>query len=196
MKIEFQEKDHSYKIDGAKAVGVNELLHSFGIGYLSFIPERILEPARQFGHAGHLMARYHLEGRLNEKTLDPKLFPYLFGLKKLFIDHKIEIIDVEKMIGYDTLLVCGRPDLLCTFDGHLMFLDWKFVKNVMKHVHLLMGGYRYIYNSKIKEVEDRVHPGKAIKLIPNGYEIFDEGFDSADQFGTLLLAHHIRRDYL
>ena len=142
MRIDFTKEDHSYKIDGVKAVGVSELLASFGIGDLSRIPSHILEPARDFGIKGHLMARYHLAQRLNEKTLDPELAPYLVGLKKLFTDHKIEIIDIEKPIGYQTLLVCGTPDLRCMFDGTHMFLDWKFVKKVMKSSYLQAGGYQ------------------------------------------------------
>ena len=195
MVIDFTEKDHSYKIDGVKAVGVSQLLLNFGIGDVSHIPSHILEPARDFGIKGHLMSRYHLEQRLKESALDPKLSPYLVGLKKLFTDHKIEIIDIEKPIGYDTLLVCGTPDLICMFNGVHTIIDFKFGKKVQKSSYLQAGGYQYLFNCNVKEVEDRVCQSKIVQLLPNEYKIFDVNFDCEGEFGTLLLAWHIKRDY-
>ena len=195
MEVLLDQKTHKYSIDGLKAVGVNELLNSFGIGVVPPGAKENFRRRAPFGKAGHEMARYHFEGRLKEETLPKVLFPYLVGLKKLCIEHKIEPIALEEKIGYKTLLVCGTPDILCLFDGVKCFLDWKFVKVLRKHYQLCMGGYRYIYNANQKEVEEIAHPGKIIQLIPNDYKIVDEEFDTADQFGTLLEAHHIRRIY-
>jgi len=115
--VTFRKDTHEYFINNTKAIGVNELLNHFGIGLVDHIPERYLEPARIFGTAGHLMCQYYFMGCLNEKTLDPKLQPYLIGLKKLCTAHEIIPIDIEKPICFETLLVAGTPDLVCLFDG-------------------------------------------------------------------------------
>lgn len=193
--IRLKEDTHEYWIDDLKGIGVSDILSSFGIGNYDKVPDRYLIPAANFGKAGHNMARYHIQGRLNEETLSPKLFPYLVGLKKLLIDHKIEPIDIEKPIGYKTLLICGTPDNICMFDGIKTDLEWKFVKVVQKASQLQSGGYQYIYNANIKEPDEEIKQGKIIQLIPNGYNIIDVGFDVEQEFENLLLAWHIRRAY-
>ena len=192
--ITFEEKSHKYSIDNVPAVGVNELLKSFGIGDCSHIPEHILAPAADFGKKGHLMARYHFENRLDEENLDNKLKPYLVGLKKLCSGHKIEPLAIEKKIGFKALMVCGTPDLVCMFDGVKTILDWKFVRAIRKSSHLSTGGYVYIANTGL-EPEEKVKQAKIIHMLPNDYKIIDVEYDAVNEFKALLLAWHIQKAY-
>lgn len=198
MEIRLDDK-HKYTIDTIKAIGVNELIQSHGLGLDidSMCPtaKENFENARVRGGYAHTMAKLHLQGKLNEATLDPQLFPYLVGLKKLMIDHKIEPIAIEEKIGFKTLLICGTPDIRCKFDGVEKFLDWKFVKVLGKYYHLQMGGYRYIHNANIEEPEKEIGRGLIIQILPNDYKIEEEDFDAESEFENLLMAHHIKRKY-
>ena len=193
--VTFRKDTHEYFINNTKAIGVNELLHHFNIGLVDHIPERYLEPARVFGTAGHLMCQYYFMGCLNEKTLDPKLQPYLIGLKKLCKDHEIIPIDIEKPICFETLLVAGTPDLVCLFDGVKSVLDYKFVKKVQKSSHLSTGGYRYLVNSIVKEPEELVRQVKIIHMQPEISKVVDVDNDVEDQFESLVMAYHTVRMY-
>jgi len=193
--VTFRKDTHEYFINNTKAIGVNELLNHFGIGLVDHIPERYLEPARIFGTAGHLMCQYYFMGCLNEKTLDPKLQPYLIGLKKLCKDHEIIPIDIEKPICFETLLVAGTPDLVCLFDGVKSVLDYKFVKKVQKSSHLSTGGYRYLVNSIVKEPEELVRQVKIIHMQPEISKVVDVDNDVEDQFESLVMAYHTVRMY-
>ena len=193
--VTFNKDTHEYFINNTKAIGVNELLHHFNIGLVDHIPERYLEPARVFGTAGHLMCKFHFLKCLNEKTLDPKLQPYLVGLKKLCKDHEIIPIDIEKPICFETLLVAGTPDLVCLFDGVKSVLDYKFVKKVQKSSHLSTGGYRYLVNSIVKEPEELVRQVKIIHMQPEISKVVDVDNDVEDQFESLVMAYHTVRMY-
>jgi len=193
--VTFRKDTHEYFINNTKAIGVNELLNHFGIGLVDHIPERYLEPARIFGTAGHLMCQYYFMGCLNEKTLDPKLQPYLIGLKKLCTAHEIIPIDIEKPICFETLLVAGTPDLVCLFDGVKSVLDYKFVKKVQKSSHLSTGGYRYLVNSIVKEPEELVRQVKIIHMLPGECKIVDVNEDTESQFENLVMAYHTVRMY-
>jgi len=193
--LRFSPSEHKYFLGDTELISVNKLLNHFSIGLVDHIPERYLEPARIFGTAGHLMCKYYFMGCLNEKTLDPKLQPYLVGLKKLCTDHEIIPIDIEKPICFETLLVAGTPDLVCMFDGVKSVLDWKFVKKVQKSSHLSTGGYRYLVNSIVKEPEELVRQVKIIHMLPGECKVVDVDNDTEDQFGSLVLSYHIQKMY-
>lgn len=198
MKIEIT-ADHKYFIDKIPAVGVNEILRTFGIGLdidsLCPTAKANFENARIRGHYLHTMSALHLQGRLNEESLDPQLFPYLVGLKKFLIDHKVEPIAIEEKIGFKTLLLCGTPDIKCKFDGTLEFLDFKFVAQLRKYYHLQLGGYAYIHNSCVKEPEDMIENSHIIHILPNDYKIEEVDKDAPDEFRELALSFHIIRKY-
>ena len=198
MKIEMS-AEHKYTLDGIKAAGVNELLQSHGLGLDidSMCPtaRTNFENARIRGKYLHTMTALHLQSRLNEETLDPQLFPYLVGLKKFLIDHKVEPIAIEEKIGYKALLICGTPDIKCKFDGTLEFLDFKFVAQLRKYYHLQLGGYVYIHNSCVKEPEDMIESSHIIHILPNDYKIEEVDKDALDEFRELALSWHIIRKY-
>ena len=193
--LRFSPSEHKYFLGDTELISVNKLLNHFSIGLVDHIPERYLEPARVFGTAGHLMCKFHFMGCLNEKTLDPKLQPYLIGLKKLCTAHEIIPIDIEKPICFETLLVAGTPDLVCLFDGVKTILDYKFVKKVQKSSHLSTGGYRYLVYSIVKEPEELVRQVKIIHMLPGECKIVDVNEDTESQFESLVMAYHTVRMY-
>ena len=78
------------------------------------------------GEAAHLCIRYMLENRLDPKTVDPIVKPYVDAAAKVISDLRIKPIAIERPvlspIGY-----AGTPDLLCTFGNsqERCVLDWK-----------------------------------------------------------------------
>ena len=198
MKIEMTE-NHEYFIDNIPATGVNELLSTHGLGLdidsMCSAVQANFENARIRGQYLHTMSALHLQGRLNESTLDSQLFPYLVGLKKLLIENKIEPIAIEEKIGFKNLLICGTPDLRCNFNDIHAMLDFKFVQKLRKYYELQLGGYQYIFNANNKEPEKEIKQSVIAHILPNDYKIELCGFDVEDEFRNLLLSYHIKKKY-
>ncbi len=91
---------------------------------LEYMPDDPAALAR--GQAVHLCARYLLENRLDWKSVDDTVVPFVKAAQKAIAELKIKPLAIERTV-VSNLGYAGTPDLLCTFDKspERAMLDWK-----------------------------------------------------------------------
>lgn len=122
-KLEFDEANHVYSVDGVVRPGITEILKKTGI---SKDYEGVDPFYRNRGIAVHLAVRFWLNGTLDESTVDPVCVPYLEGFKKWFEAQEDKDVRASEMALYSPSLgFCGTLDLVV---GN-MILDMKCSKD-------------------------------------------------------------------
>ena len=118
----FEEDGHIYKLNGVVIPSVTKILQLSGIADFSTIPIWHLEPARQFGLAVHKACELYDLGKLDERNLDPALWPYLdawIAYQKA-MDIK-EFLAIEHPIVSVNFKVAGTPDRIAPSDKRRRF---------------------------------------------------------------------------
>lgn len=108
--LEFSEEGHCYKLSGVSIPSVTQVLQTAGLVDFSRVPLDVLEAARRFGTAVHKACELLDKGTLDERSLDPNLWPYLDAWSDFKKDYKPEFIEIEKPICSITYRVAGTPD--------------------------------------------------------------------------------------
>lgn len=109
-KLEFDEANHLYTVDGVLRPGITDILKKSGIskdydGVDPFYRDR--------GTAVHLAIKFFLKGTLDESTLDPVCAPYLEGFKKWWSTvEDLPLQASEKALYSPRLGFCGTLDLV------------------------------------------------------------------------------------
>ena len=109
-KLEFNEAEHVYTVDGIVRPGITDILKKTGIskdydGVDPFYRDR--------GIAVHLAIKFFLKGTLDESTLDPVCVPYLEGFKSWWTEAPLRRVQASEMPLYSERLgFCGTLDLV------------------------------------------------------------------------------------
>jgi hypothetical protein len=119
MKIDFNETEHSYLLDGQPVPSVTQVMEGYLTDYSS-VPRKYLEKASARGTAVHLAAELHLQDDLDEASLHPDVAPYFYQFVKWlrdsgFVMTASEMRIASKKFGYaGTLDLVGRlPKMKC-----------------------------------------------------------------------------------
>lgn len=107
-KIEFNEADHTYRLDGQPVPGVSEIIEA---SYdFRFVDAAAMEASRDKGKKVHKTIELHEAGRLNRAKLDPVLDRHLAQWERFkadmgYVPEAGEVMVASKRYGY-----CGTLD--------------------------------------------------------------------------------------
>lgn len=133
MKIEFNEHDHTYKIDGRPAPSVTQII--------SEILDHGWQAAQWYldrGKAIHKCAEFICHGK--EFTADQRLAGYVAAIRKFFADTKAKIIHSELRVSSVKYNFAGILDLICKIGAKNIIIDWKHCLDKTR-LPLQVGGY-------------------------------------------------------
>lgn len=118
MKIEFNEAEHTYKIDGVPVPSATQIIReTVGTGW------HAEDWYLTRGRAIHRCAEFIAAGK--DFKFDERLEGYIFALRKFFAEVKPEIIGSEIRIGSKIYGYAGTLDLLCKIGNRKVIIDWK-----------------------------------------------------------------------
>lgn len=133
-----------YMLGNRELAGVTTVLQEKGFIDL----EWFTEASRVRGSYVHAACHYLDEGKLDWKTVDPKLEGYVRAWERCKIELGIEtFIDIETPIYHETLLFAGTPDRRAVINRDTIVLDIKTSKPQDWHglqtaaYDILYGGY-------------------------------------------------------
>lgn len=195
--IEFDPAGHRYYVDGELAPSVTQVIKDAGMIDGRFFTEY----HRWRGSAAHeAIATWNKAGKIDRRTVDPKIRPYLEAaidwqesvkFKPLYVEHRM----------YDPIFnVCGTADAIGYFEGEsklqLVFVDWK--TNDWKQGQLTskwqLSAYGHAFNPKeiYRRIEVVLGPdGKAGPV--NSFPI-DTYIADVNSFSALTIVARLRRE--
>lgn len=111
FNVEFEPEGHVYTYKGQNWPSITQILQAEGFIDTSFYDEW----SRDKGSMVHKTIQFHLEGDLDEESLDPVIVPYLDAFKQFmadsgFIGKQCETPGVNTVHRYS-----GTPDLIGSF---------------------------------------------------------------------------------
>jgi len=115
--LSFDEASHTYRFKGRDVPSVTQVLEDNRLrADLSAIPAGVLERARQRGLAVHLATHFDDEGTLDERTVDPVIWPYVQAWRAFKIARHVEIVEMERRMVHSTLGYAGTLDRVLRAD--------------------------------------------------------------------------------
>lgn len=180
IDVVFDEEAHTYTQGGVIVPrSVTGLLKKYGLTTdFSQVPRRTLDLARQRGVAYAEGRRLILQGyELDPATIDPRITPYLDGLRKWLDESNAAIIETEvphvSPLGYGF-----RADIFCFVNGRRSVVDDKATFKIPKSIGPQTGGYKIGWNSLYPKqtVRDRY----ALHLLKDGtyrFKLLDDPDD-------------------
>jgi len=127
-RLEFQDINHAYFLDGTRLPSVTQILQMSGAMMdFSKVPQPILLAARDRGSAVHKAAHYWLEGDFDVDDFCatfPEYAGYLQSLIALFASGRLQTVACERRVASPRYGYAGTFDWIGLFDGHAALLDW------------------------------------------------------------------------
>jgi hypothetical protein len=106
--LEYDDKSHTYTMDGKRLISMTTLLKEFGLVDYSMINRDVLAAAATFGKVVHETCALYDMGEL--ESCDPQIEPYLDGWKKFISELKPKFLAVEMPMASRTWGFAGTPD--------------------------------------------------------------------------------------
>ena len=160
--VEYNEENHSYYVNGQKAISVTTLIKWANPLKYSGIDEEILKKAAEYGTKVHeAIENYETIGMADKEV--EELSDYLF-LKK---HYKWEVKECEKIIviPYKDIYIAGRLDMIMELNGTIGIVDIKlFAKMFVERIFYTQESFLYkIWRDpkknilNIKELSSLIH---------------------------------------
>lgn len=146
MGLIFHESTHTYELDGQELPSVTQVLQSEG-----FIDARwFTDYSRERGTLVHRIIQYHLNGELDENSIDPALHGYFDAWKKFEKETGYKAHTIEKPMASEQYRFAGTPDNI----GHLVDETLLDVKTgaILPWVAIQLAAYEILCGSKVKRV--------------------------------------------
>jgi hypothetical protein len=154
--LTFDEATHTYRVNGSIVPSVTQVIPSD----YSHVHPRVLEKARQRGHAVHKATELYDKGTLDFATLDPQIEPYLVAWDKFKLDYEFESdpYDVERRVYHpvDRYACTGdRPRCYirppgCGHDKRLAVVEVKSIAKMDLNVGLQTAGQQRAENYRAR----------------------------------------------
>ncbi|MFZ2602726.1 MAG: hypothetical protein WAX79_01845, partial [Candidatus Omnitrophota bacterium] len=162
-----------YSENGRVIPGVSEILTEGGLNDFSCVNAEVLARAQQFGNAVHLMCELFDRDRLNLKTLDKELKPYLNGWARFKSDFKVTLIDIEQIVSSVKWGYCGKLDRVVKMQYGkklevLTLLDIKTSTTVGITTSLQLAAYQIAWE---EEHSQKIAVRLAVQLLPDDFKI-------------------------
>lgn len=113
--LTFNEEKHEYAVDGFPVLGVSRILHAAGLIDSTWVREEGLKR----GSFIHSAVELHLQGKLDEADLDPRLKGYVDAFKKAQAELLFEVVNgsdgvpcIERRVFHPTLGYAGTVDMV------------------------------------------------------------------------------------
>ena len=156
MIIDFNEQEHTYKIDGRKVPSVTQIIsETIGHGWIA------ADWYLTRGRAIHKCAEFIAQGK--DFKYDDRLAGYVAALRKFFSEVKPVVIKSELFVGSSTYQFCGTLDLICKIGTRNVIIDYKHSVDKIR-IPLQIGGYaigmrdtygtEYCFGSGVQPKED------------------------------------------
>jgi hypothetical protein len=147
--IKFIESTHEYFVDDVKKRSVTTILKEENMfNFLKFQGEQYhLERGKNV----HAIARYYLEKRLDESTIDEAYLGYFEAIKSFMKDFNPKIIAVEKIVYSPTWDFIGTLDFVCQINEKIILCDWKTSQSMMRWMGLQLAGYKIAWDENEKK---------------------------------------------
>lgn len=139
--LSFDAKTHSYFVDGLEVPGVTKIIRTLGFADNY---DGVDDYYRDRGTAVALAIKYHLDGILDETSVDLALVPYLTGALRFLHDHPPLQWEAEVPLYSERLNFAGTPDLV-TKD---FIYDWKCTKSTKPEYELQGAAYQVLVGEK------------------------------------------------
>jgi hypothetical protein len=110
VKIEFNEQEHSYTLDGNPVMSVTQIMDGLLTDYSS-VPKQYLEKAAARGTAVHRAAELWLQDDLDEASMHPEVAPFFYQFIKWMRESKFELWHSEVRVGSKKFGYAGTMDL-------------------------------------------------------------------------------------
>lgn len=197
MKIEFNESNHTYLVDGMPYPNVTTILQSAGFIDYSTVPRHHLEYKQQVGKNVHLAVELFLKGILDESTVGEAERPYFEGYRKFFNEVKPQFIEAETPVASQKMVYVGTLDQILTIDGAKTLIDLKCTFELKNSVKPQTMAYFLAYNEMFPK--DKCKKRLVIHLTGDGgYKLIPCTKDAEDKaaFLNALGVHNWKEKYL
>ena len=173
QELEFDEKNHVYKLAGVVIPSVTQVISSAGLSDFSRVDPDLLLRSQKFGTAVHLACAFHDRGQLDMESLDPALLPYLESWQKFKRMFNItEFAEIEKQVYSKIYGYAGCLDRL----WEDILIEIKTSTTIPKTTGLQLAGYQQAYQETTKvKIKRRL----CVQLLEGTYKIqlFEEKSD-------------------
>lgn len=151
-KLEFDEANHIYRLDGVVIPSVTQVLKGAGLIDFSKVPPSLLEAACKFGTAVHKATELWDKGTLDEESLDPNLRPYLNGWILFRQEYGFEPISIEEILYSKIYRIAGTPDRIGKWriDDSIIIPDIKTGFELSPANAIQLSGYELMYKENLK----------------------------------------------
>ena len=141
MGLTFEERTHTYRLDGRVLPSVSQLLEPLSGAEYSNIPASVLSAAADRGTEIHrAIENYIIFG---EENIAGGYINYLEAFEDWFYKNKPEVICTERQMYHPVLLYAGTPDLICRTGDDVCLVDYKSSSKVIDKVYRVqMEAYR------------------------------------------------------
>ena len=187
-EIKFNKDTHTYFLDDRKIPSVTQIISSAGLSDFSKVNQDILKRSQSFGSAAHLACQLHDDNRLDMKSLDPALEPYLEAWILFKRDFGItKFTEIEKQVYSAKYIYAGCLDRL--WEDTL--IEIKTCTTIPKTTGLQLVGYQGAYEEMYKvKIKRRL----CVQLLDGTYKM-EEYKEKSDRtvFLSCLNLHNWRK---
>lgn len=166
MNFTFDEKTHTYRLDGVIIPSVTQITKEAGLIDLTYVKQDILAYKADLGNKVHSTTELYDGNNLNIEKLHPLLRGYLEGWIKFRKECDFVPTSLEQMMFHPLYRYAGRIDRIGTMQGVLTQLDIK--SGVHHHSYAIQsGGYAELYNYG-KDKKQHIKKRTTLYLKDNG----------------------------
>ena len=183
--IEFNEATHTYTYEGTKVPSVSTIINDLlGADYTRIDPFYANR-----GTAVHKAVELHLQGRLDESSMDEHVTPYFEAFQKFESETGFKVEETELKVFSKPLWFAGTLDLIGTIGGKQYLLDIKTGQKQKWH-SIQTAGYAIGYG------DEQIKRG-AIYLAKNGSYQLQPHSSNKDfmVFESMAVVYNNRSDY-
>lgn len=188
-KLTFTADTHTYHLDGKRLPSVTEVMECVGARKTPDDPWRSVsgsefivggDVARDFGHALHAIAAMMIKGK--KFKYDPKMEPWVNGLRKFFADHPElktyhrhghdgirGVFAVEYMV-WSRYGFAGTFDWLAETNRNLYLIDWKSCTASQYHHHMQTAAYEQAIRERLDIPRKPIHRWP-VRIMENDYRV-------------------------
>lgn len=172
--LTFDAQSHSYQWNGKPVPSVTSVLSP--IVDFSRVPPDVLKAASDFGTAVHLACELDDLGQLDEDSLDPALFAYVYAWRAFSKDHDVAWEVIEQPVYNQRMRYAGTPDRIGDVSGGICAVDIKSTAELYPSVGPQLAAYSHAFNESLAPVMGRI----AVQLKPDGTYVAKEYKDPTD----------------
>lgn len=181
MKIDYNDADHSYKIDDKSVLSVTQVMEKAGLVAFSGVPPWILEAARQRGVAVHETLEYWDGDDLDLFSLAPILHKYLKQWLLWIKQAQFSCLCIEKIVTSKKHQYAGTVDRIGLSVDGLTIVDIKTSEETKRgriNLGIQLAGYTNAYNEG-KKKKDQIAKRIGVYLTETSFKeiVFTDEYD-------------------